>query len=91
MQNGSIEEFIYLIGYGFEVLFIYKGVTYEFCGSWDDVEGIYTYYLINDKTGKLVWTAASKYGFPLVDFYNCPIWEGKTFWEVEKDIYWDDF
>lgn len=91
MQNGSIEDFIYLIGHGHEVLFIYKGVQYELCGAWDDEAGTYTYYLGNCNIERWIWKVTSKYGFPLVDFYNCPIWEGKTFWEVEKDIYWDDY
>ena len=48
-----------------------------YCTEPDDVDFYWSVFSDNDN-------------YPVAEFENAPIFNGKTFWEAEKDIEWVD-
>ena len=89
MKGGCPEQFYELLFEGEEVFFTVNGKNYFSQGYTKDglfVREVYRYekddaYLEFYKTGDSSCNLAK-------DFVNAPIFDGKTFWEVEDDIHW---
>ncbi|WP_164121102.1 hypothetical protein [Sharpea azabuensis] len=77
------------IHYGDELWFIYNNTKYFLEGFQED--GICRLYLFEMFEGgkDFVWDGDHDH-FPVNAFLNAPIFDGKTFYEVEKDIIWVD-
>ena len=91
MINGDVNEFLDHIYYGDEVVFLYKKKKYFLQGF--TIEGIYT--LLLDRwepaTDDYIWVGkGTDDAYPVDVFVNAPIWNGKTFWEVEREFEWID-
>lgn len=89
MKNGNVYEFVDRIYFGDELWFLYKGDKYFLEGWYDDGRlDLYLYKMTGDGE-KYVWKGgASQY--PVEEFLNAKIWDGKSFWEVEQDLEWVD-
>lgn len=92
MINGNVSEFINHIHYGDELIFLYKGQKFFLQGYLED-DGKCTTYLDRwePPAKDYIWTGkGNSNNFPVDDFLNAKIWDGKSFWEVEQEIEWVD-
>ena len=92
MINGKTNEFLDNLWVGEEVIFTYNGKKYFAQGyTRDDNISVHEVQLWEPEE-KLVWR---KEGGDASDrmaaFQNEPIFDGKSFWEVEKEIEWVDY
>lgn len=91
MKNGNINEFVDKIHYGDELVFLYKGNKYFLQGFKEN--GVCTLYLDRwvPPAGDYLWKKdGDAVSFPVDDFLNAPIWDGKRFWDIESEIEWVD-
>ena len=80
MINGSAEEFIKWLHYGDERFFLYNGNKYFIQGYFKENKPMLELYILESPDNN----------YPVAEFENAEIFDGKTFWEVEKDIEWVD-
>ena len=100
MINGNVNAFIGNLHFGTEMYFIYKGKKY-FIQGWVE-NGIHYLVLDYDYETEIydpsdsnctgyIWEYSSADSNECVKaFLNAPIWDGKRFCEVEKEIEWTD-
>ena len=100
MINGNISEFVDNLYYGTEMYFTYNNKKY-FVQGWVK-EG--SHYLILDydyetevydpsdsKCNRVIWEYSSKDAGECVKaFLDAPLWDGRTFYEAEKEMMWTD-
>lgn len=89
MINGNVNEFVDHIHYGDELWFIYNNKKYFLEGWVDDEVLELLLYEMNDYGKEYCWKG-DKYHYPVSSFLNAPIFDGKSFWEVETNIIWID-
>ncbi len=100
MIDGNVSEFVDNLYYGTEMYFIYSEKKY-FIQGWvkDSIHTLvldYDYetekYDPNDPNcNKYVWEYKSEDPAECVKaFLDAPLWDGKTFYEVEKEMTWTD-
>lgn len=91
MINGDAREFIDGLHYGDERFFCYKGYKYFIQGYYIDGKPLLEMYAIESEDNKFEWRAVSENSdYPVKEFENDPIFDGKTFWQVEDEIEWVD-
>lgn len=91
MINGDYTEFINHIHYGDELWFVYKNEKYFLEGLRKD--GILMLFLFkmgtegtqNDWIGK-----GTKENYPVDEFLEAKIFDGKSFREIQNDVEWVD-
>lgn len=89
LKNGNVNEFVDHIHYGDELWFIYQGKKY-FLEGWTNDHRLDLYlYEMEENGGKYTWKG-SKTDYPVEKFLKSKIWNGKSFWEAEKDMEWVD-
>jgi hypothetical protein len=94
MINGDANMFIESVYNCQDIAFIYKGEKYWFQGHTvtDGVWGVHMEcYKIEPPGDENVWQYdGSSLSEGQESFQNSPIFDGKSFWEVEKEIEWVD-
>lgn len=91
MINGDAREFIDGLYYGDERFFIYKGNKYFIQGFCEDGEHVLEIYVIENENNDFHWKASAKNNvYPVDEFENAKIFNGKNFWEIESEIEWVD-
>ena len=91
MINGDINEFIDGLYYGDERFFIYDGNKYFIQGYYETERFTLELYIIENPENDFEWHICSKDKQYLVEeFEKAKIFNGKSFWEVEKEIEWVD-
>ena len=91
MINGSAIEFIEGLHYGDERFFLYNGNKYFIQGYFENKKPMLELYVIEASDNDFEWRAFSEdNNYPVEEFENAKIFDGKNFWEVEKDIEWVD-
>lgn len=100
MVNGNTSEFVDNLYYGAEMYFTYNNRAY-FIQGWVK-DGLH--YLVLDynyeadsyepkdsASSHPLWEYSSEDSSECVQaFLDAPLWDGKNFYEVEKDIVWTD-
>lgn len=100
MINGNVSDFVDNLYYGTEMYFVFKDKKYFIQGWVKDS----LHYLVldfdyetenydsnNPNCNKYLWEYTSADSQECVDaFLNAPLWNGKTFYEVEDSIVWSD-
>ncbi|SEH31579.1 hypothetical protein [Selenomonas sp. KH1T6] len=92
MLNGDVIEFVDRIHYGDELIFMYNGQKFFLQGFLED-DGICTTYLDRwePPADDYIWVGrGDSKNFPVEEFLKAEIWDGKSFWEVEKKMEWLD-
>lgn len=89
MINGDVNEFVNHIYYGDELWFVYKDTKYFLEGLCIDGENKLHLFEMKEGGTDFSWPV-SGHKYPAESFLNTKIFDGKTFWEVEKDIEWVD-
>lgn len=92
LLNGDVTEFVDRIHYGDELIFMYNGQKFFLQGFLED-DGICTTYLDRwePPADDYIWVGrGDSKNFPVEEFLKAEIWDGKSFWEVEKKMEWLD-
>ena len=93
MINGDINAFIEVAQYGHEVFFLYKGQKFFLQGMGPSANGTYDLFLdrFEPPADDYIWVGVGRdHKYPIEEFLNAKIWDGKNFWEVEHEIEWVD-
>lgn len=92
MINGNIDEFVDKLWGGEELIFIYNGHKY-FSQGYCLEDGAYVFEIqLWDPEIKVLWKISGEDNETSYEqFLKQPIFEGKTFWEIEKYIEWVDY
>ena len=91
MINGSAQEFVEGLHYGDERFFLYNGKKYFIQGYFENDKPMLELYVFEPSDSDFEWRVFSDdNNYPVADFENAKIFEGKSFWEIEKDIEWVD-
>lgn len=91
MINGNVNEFVDHIHYGDELIFIFDGKKYFLQGLLTD--GKYTLYLDrwSPPSDEYIWFGiGDDKKYPVNEFLDAKIWNGKNFWQAECDMKWVD-
>lgn len=91
MKNGNINEFIDKLWSGEELIYTYNGKKYFSQGYILD-DGRYRFELQQwEPEGNLLWKVEGLSNQESLEkFLKEPLFDGKTFWEIEKDAEWVD-
>ncbi|MCR5309807.1 MAG: hypothetical protein K6E32_00150 [Lachnospiraceae bacterium] len=91
MINGSIDEFMDKLWSGEELIYTYRGKKYFSQGYIDD-EKKYVFELqMWEPEIKTLWQVRGLSNQESLDvFLKEPLFEGKKFWEAEKEMEWVD-
>lgn len=89
MIHGNVTEFVDHIHYGDELWFLYRGKKY-FLEGWSNepLLQLRLYEIIPDGA-TYIWEGDEK-NYPVSQFLNAPIWDKKTFWQVQEQMDWID-
>ena len=92
MINGDPKAFIEGLHYGDEHYFVYDGRKYFIQGySTEDRKLALEIFGLDPDNFDYLWTVVSdNENYPVAEFESAPIFNGKTFWEAEKEIEWVD-
>ena len=91
MIDGDPNEFIEGLHYGDERFFYFDGVKYFIQGYGLNGKPTLMLYAFYPEDSDLKWIVSSEdYTYPVEEFEKAKIFNGKSFWEVEKDIQWVD-
>lgn len=90
MINGNVNEFISGLYYGDERVFLYKNEKFFIQGLKE--ERVYSLYLDRwePPSDDYIWRASSAKDYPVDQFLEAKIFDGKSFWNVENEIEWID-
>lgn len=91
MINGDSKEFIDGLYYGDERFFYYDHCKYFIQGYYTSGKPMLILYILEPSDIDFEWSAVSdNESYPVPEFENAAIFDGKTFWQVEQDIEWVD-
>ena len=94
MINGKVSDFVDQLYYGQELVFLYQGKKYFIQGWWSDDRTIATLVLeeMNNQPfiGYLWEYHADEMNKCVNAFLAVPLWDGKTFLQIENDVTWAD-
>ena len=92
MINGSITEFLDKLYYGEELLFEYQSLTYFLQGWIQDGEATMVLDIQENAAFQgYLWECVRKTMKECAEeFLAAPLWNKKTFLEVEKELTWID-
>lgn len=91
MINGNLKEFVDGLYYGDERVFTYNNNKFFIQGYLKD--GKLTLFLDRwePASDDYIWKRqGTDKSYPVKEFLESPLFDGKTFYEVEKDIEWVD-
>ena len=92
MINGNIDEFMDKLWGGDELIYTYNGKKYFSQGYINDDGKYYFELQLWEPEGGVLWSITGLNNQDSLDaFLKEPLFDGKTFWEVEKEIEWVDY
>lgn len=95
MIDGNITEFIDQLYYGQELVFLYKNKKYFIQGWWSEDKTEATMVLTDESADDFVgylWESHDvKMSVCAEAFLVAPIWDEKSFLQIEKDVTWSDW
>lgn len=89
MIDGNVNEFVDHIQYGDELWFIYDNKKYFLEGLPENGVCKLFFYEMVEGGKECSWNGDAD-NYPVNSFLEAPIFNGKIFYEVEKDIKWVD-
>ena len=91
MINGDTREFINGLYYGDERFFYYNGVKYFIQGYFVNGKPTLEVYILEPSNSDFKWQAVSQGNdYPVEEFEDAKIFDGKSFWDIESQIEWVD-
>ncbi len=91
MIDGNVNEFVDILSRGGELWFLFRGVKYFFQG-WCEPNGMHVFVIDTGSISDIYFwkTSSMRIEECMESFLSAPIWDGKTFWEVEHEMTWVD-
>ena len=95
MEGGRVNDFIDAFSYQ-SVALIFKGEKFFSDGITTNSNGKYSFFIIKvNENGDFLQDIFEFEGDTITDcinaFENAPIWDGKTFYDVENEMKWGDW
>lgn len=95
MEGGRVNDFIEAFSCQ-SVAFMYKGEKYFSDGITTNSDGKYSFFIIKvDDNGEFLSDIYEYEGSSVADciaaFETAPVWNGKTFYDVENEMTWVDW
>ncbi len=90
MRGGNVNKFVDDLYYGFEQVFLYRGKKYFIQGLTIDEKPYLLLDRWNPPADDYIWKKAGKDSFPVNDFLEARIWDGRNFWEAQDEMEWID-
>ena len=99
MTNQEMTEFREMLYYGMDnVIFNIAGTVFQINSGWEnDVHSISVYRIIKKSSAEESDVYEEIFDFNdshaeenIERFFDAPLFDGKTFWEVEQEIEWVD-
>lgn len=91
MINGDPKEFIDGLYFGDERFFYFRNRKYFIQGYYENGNPLLELYVIEPSNDNFKWKAISQdASYPVSEFENAAIFDGKTFWQIENKIKWVD-
>ena len=95
MEGGRVNDFIDAFSYQ-SVAVMFNGEKYFSDGVTTKADGKYSFFIIKvDANGEFLADVFEYEGDTITDcivaFENAPIWNGKTFYDVEGEMTWVDW
>lgn len=93
MNGGSVTDFVDRIYSCQDTVFVYHGIKYWFQGYTLSKDNVHMeVFQYEPPSEEYLW----EYNGKSIDecqkaFLSAPMFDGKTFWEAEKDITWVDY
>lgn len=89
--NGNVTRFVDHVYYGDELLFVYEDCKYFLQGFQEGGKFILYLDRWEPPAEDYIWVGTgNEKDYPVQDFLEAKIWNGKSFWEVEEKIEWVD-
>ena len=87
MINGDVNKFVDGLHYGDEMEFMYKEQKFFIEGLY--IDGKYSLLMWRmEPLGDGIWQRSGEDAYPVEEFLNAPLWNGRTFWEAEGEMEW---
>ena len=91
MINCSLQNFVHTIHLGEDAAFIYKGVKYFSQGWFENGKYTLTLDIIDPPGTDYLWLkSGTDRDLIANELFETPLFNGKSFWEIEKDVEWVD-
>lgn len=91
MINGDAKDFIEGLHYGDERFFVHNEKKYFIQGYFENEKPMLELYVFEPSDSDFEWRAFSNdKNYPVAEFEQAKIFDGKSFWEIEKEIEWVD-
>ncbi len=91
MKNGNIHEFLERLSYGEELQFEYDSKEY-FLQGWleeDNIHKMTMFEISEEPFNEYDWEySCGSMQECAATFLSAPIWNGKTFIQIEQDVFW---
>ena len=92
MINGNIDEFMEKLLGGEELIYTYNGKKYFSQGYINDDGKYYFELQLWEPEVDVLWSVTGLSNQDSLDaFLKEPLFDGKTFWEIEKEVEWVDY
>lgn len=95
MIDGKLSEFIDQLYYGQEIVFLYNKRKYFIQGWWSADKSTTTMVLEDVSDGApegYLWEHHAENMRKCAEaFLSAPIWDGKVFLQIERDVTWSDW
>ena len=93
MKNGDISDFMDQLYYGGELVFEYDGTKYFLQGWTENDLCTMTLDIVSQKEFKdYLWKHEAKTMKECAEeFLKTPLWNGKVFPQIQKDVLWSDW
>jgi len=92
MINGNPNKFLEVVASGQDITYKFKDKIYWYQGYNKNDKFRMEIFVYIPATEGFVWECEkATYIDCLNEFINAPIFDGKTFWEVENEIEWGDW
>ena len=90
MINGDVKEFVDSIHYGDELIFVYNDEKFFLQGLF--LKGKHNLYLTKwePQPNNFYMEFIGDDKYPVEDFLNVKLWDGRKFWEAESEMEWVD-
>ena len=92
LKNGNVQEFVDNIHYGDELIFLYHGCKFFLQGYLEDDNRCTLYLDRWEPPGTdYIWVGkGDAKHFPVEEFLQAKLWDGRNFWEAQEEMEWVD-
>ncbi len=90
MIGSNFNQFVDDIYTGSDLVFLYRGRKFHLQGYQHNGKPCLFLDQLEPSGNDYIWTGSGEDDYPVEDFLNAPVFEGKSFWEVQEEMEWVD-